>query len=82
MATSTQIQTWISEVEAQRQKVALGQAFVDIWRDGRRVTVEVTGLADLEKYLQTLRSELVEAQIAEGVTPTRRRRPITYAYRN
>ena len=39
MATSAQILTWISEVEAQRQKVALGQAFVDIWRDGRRVTV-------------------------------------------
>jgi len=82
MATSSQITTWISEVEAQRQKVALGQAFVDIWRDGRRVTVEVTGLPDLEKYLQTLRSELVEAQIAEGLTPTRRRSAISLAYRN
>lgn len=82
MATSTQIQGWITEIEAQRQKVALGQAFVDVWRDGRRVTVEVTGLADLEKYIQTLRSELVEAQFAEGVTPTRRRRAIGLAYRN
>lgn len=82
MATSTQIQTWISEVEAQRQKVALGQAFVDIWRDGRRVTVQVTGLPDLDNYLQTLRSELVEAQIAEGVTPTRRRRGIGLMYSN
>lgn len=82
MATSTQITTWISEVEAQRQKVALGQAFVDIWRDGRRVRVEVTSLNDLDKYLQTLRSELTEAQIAEGVTPTRRRRAIGLAYRN
>lgn len=82
MATAAQITTWIAQVEEQRQKVALGQAFVDIWRDGRRVTVEVTGLPDLEKYLQTLRSELTEAQIAEGITPTRRRRAIGLAYPN
>lgn len=82
MATSTQIQTWISEVEGQRQKVALGQAYVDIMRDGRRVTVQITDLDGLEKYLQTLRSELVEAQVAEGITPTRRRRAIGLAYRN
>ncbi len=82
MATSTEIQGWITEVEAQRQKVALGQAFVDVWRDGRRVTVEITGIKDLNAYLQTLRSELVEAQIAEGITPTRRRRAIGIAYGN
>ncbi len=82
MATAAQITTWISEVEAQRQKVALGQAFVDIWRDGRRVTVQVTNLAGLETYLQTLRSELTQAQIDEGATPTRRRRAIGLAYRN
>jgi len=82
MASSSQIEIWIEGVEAQRQKVALGQAFVDVWRDGRRVTVQVTGVADLEKYLQTLRSELTEAQVAEGVTPTRRRRAIGLAYGN
>ena len=82
MATAAQITTWISEVEAQRQKVALGQAFVDIWRDGRRVTVQVTNLAGLETYLQTLRSELTQAQIDEGATPTRRRRAIGLAYPN
>lgn len=82
MATAAQITTWISEVEAQRQKVALGQAFVEIWRDGRRVTVQVTGLPDLDNYLQTLRSELTEAQIAEGTPPTRRRRAIGLAYPN
>lgn len=82
MATAAQIQTWITEVEAQRQKVALGQAFVDIWRDGRRVRVEVASVEDLNAYLQTLRSELTEAQIAEGATPTRRRRAIGLAYPN
>lgn len=82
MATSTQIQTWIVEVEAQRQKVALGQAFVELWRDGRRVQVQVTNLSGLETYLQTLRSELTQAQIDEGATPTRRRRGISIAYRN
>lgn len=82
MATAAQITTWISEVEAQRQKVALGQAYVEVWRDGRRITVEITDLAGLEKYLSVLRSELVEAQVTEGITPTRRRRPIGLAWRN
>jgi hypothetical protein len=82
MATAAQITTWISEVEAQRQKVALGQAFIELWRDGRRVRVEVTGIKDLDQYLQTLRSELTEAQLAEGITPTRRRRAIGLAFRN
>lgn len=82
MASSTQISTWIAEVEAQRQKVALGQAFVELWRDGRRVTVQVTDLAGLETYLATLRSELTEAQVLEGITPMRRRRAIGLAWRN
>lgn len=82
MATAAEIQDWISAVEVQRQKVALGQAFVELWRDGRRVTVQVTNLDGLEKYLQTLRSELTAAQVAEGVAPTRRRRAIGLAYPN
>jgi len=82
MATAAQIQTWIDEVEAQRQKVALGQSYVELWRDGRRVRMEVTNLDGLNRYLSQLRSELVTAQIAEGITPTRRRRPISIAYRN
>ena len=82
MATAAEIQDWISAVEVQRQKVALGQAFVELWRDGRSVTVQVTNLDGLEKYLQTLRSELTAAQVAEGVAPTRRRRAIGLAYRN
>lgn len=82
MATATQIETWITEVEAQRQKVALGQSFIELWRDGRRVRVEVNGLDGLNSYLRTLRSELTEAQVAEGITPTRRRRAISIGYRN
>ncbi len=82
MATASQIETWISEVEAQRQKVALGQSFIELWRDGRRVRVEVNGLDGLNSYLLTLRSELTEAQVAEGITPTRRRRAISIGYRN
>lgn len=82
MATAAQIETWITEVEAQRQKVALGQSFIELWRDGRRVRVEVNGLDGLNSYLRTLRSELTEAQVAEGITPTRRRRAISIGYRN
>ena len=82
MATASQIETWISEVESQRQKVALGQSYVELWRDGRRVRVNIASMADLNKYLDTLRSELFQAQTEEGLTPTRRRRAIGLAYRN
>ncbi len=82
MASAAQITTWISEVESQRHKVAMGQAYVELWRDGRHVTIEITDLNGLERYLTTLRSELTEAQIAEGITPTRRRRAIGLAWRN
>lgn len=82
MASSSQIETWITDAESQRHKVAMGQAYVELWRDGRRVRVEVTDLVGLNTYIATLRSELTEAQVIEGITPTRRRRPIGLAYRN
>ncbi len=82
MASSSQIEAWIAEAESQRHKVALGQAFIELWREGRRVRVEITDIAGLNTYIATLRSEFTEAQISEGITPTRRRRPIGLAYRN
>lgn len=82
MASAAQITTWISEVESQRQKVALGQTFVELWRDGRRVRVEVPNIDALNTYLTQLKSDLVQAQIEEGIQPTRRRRSIGIAYRN
>lgn len=82
MATSTQIQTWIDEAEAKRHEVATGGAVVEFWRDGRRITRKISSIDELNAYIQTLKSELVEAQIAEGITPTRRRRAIGLAWKN
>jgi len=82
MATSTQIQNWITEAESKRHEVATGQAVLELWRDGRRVTMKISSLAELNSYIATLKAELVEAQIAEGVTPTTRRRGIALAWRN
>lgn len=82
MATSTQIQTWISEAESKRHEVALGSAVIEIWRDGRRITRTVTSVKELNAYIAQLKTELTAAQIAEGITPTNRRRPIGLAYRN
>lgn len=82
MASSAQITTWISEVEGQRHKVAMGQTFVELWRDGRKVRVEVPNIDALNAYLTQLKSDLVQAQVDEGVTPTRRRRAVGIAYRN
>lgn len=82
MASAAQIETWITEAEAQRHALATGKGVVEVWRDGRRLTFTTATLADLNTYIATLKSELVEAQIAEGVTPTRRRRGIALAWRN
>jgi len=82
MATAAQITTWIAEAEAQRHAVATGGAVIDIWRDGRRITRKISSLDELNSYIASLKAELVEAQIAEGITPTRRRRGIALAWRN
>lgn len=72
----------ISEAEAQRHSVALGEAVVEVWRDGRRVTRKVSTIAELEAHIRALRAELVTAQTEAGVTPTRRRRAIGLGWRN
>lgn len=82
MATISQIETWIAEAETYRHTVATGGAVMDVWRDGRRMKVRIGTIAELDEYIATLRSELVQAQIDAGVTPTRRRRAIGLAWRN
>jgi hypothetical protein len=82
MATAADIQALIDAAEAQRQSVALGTAVVEIQRDGKRMKMQVPTIAELNRYLDGLRADLVAAQIAEGITPTvRRRRPIRLAWR-
>lgn len=82
MATSQQIETWIAEAEAKRHEVATGGAVIEFMRDGRRMTRKISSIEELNSYIATLKSELVEAQIAEGITPTRRRRAIGIAWSN
>lgn len=82
MASAAQITTWITEAEAKRHEVATGGAVVEMWRDGRRITRKISSIDELNIYIATLKSELIEAQIAEGITPTRRRRAIGLAWSN
>lgn len=72
----------IAEAELQRHSVGLGEAVVEVWRDGRRVIRKISTMAELERYIALLRSELTTAQTEAGETPTRRRRAISLAYRN
>lgn len=81
MATATQIETWISEAEAARHKLMSGEDVVDVWKDGRRMRFQKASLSELTEYLAVLRSELVQAQIDEGLTVTRRRRAIGLAWK-
>lgn len=72
----------IREAKGQRHAAALGSAVIDVWRDGRRVRRQVASLEELNNYIRILESDLTQAQIDEGITPTRRRHAMTVAYRN
>lgn len=70
----------VAEAEAQRHLVALGQAIVDVWRDGRRVTRKVSSLAELDAYIAGLRRDLEKATATAAGRPARR--AIGLAWRN
>lgn len=76
------LETEIAEAEAQRALVAQGRAVVDVWRDGRRVRYQVPTLAQLEEHIRSLKSELYEAQLEAGQSPTPRRRAIGLGWAN
>lgn len=81
MATIEEIQTAITAAKAQRANVALGTAVVEFWRDGRRLTMKVASMSELNAYIAQLERDLVAAQIEAGQTPTRTRRAIGIVYR-
>lgn len=72
----------ITEAETARHNLATGARVAEVMRDGRKVVYGPADMAALEDYIRALRSELVAAQTDAGVTPTRRRRAISLAYRN
>lgn len=80
MATVEQLETWIAEAEARRHEVAMGEAVIDVWRDGRRVRRTFTKVEKLDAYIFSLRRELSEAQAA--ASGLARRRPINLGWRS
>lgn len=62
MATLDQLNTWLSEAEAARHSLAMGEAVVEVWRDGRRVTYSRANLAALTSYIDRLNAEIEQAQ--------------------
>ncbi len=72
----------IRELKAQRIKVASGNAVIDVWREGRRIRKHVSTIDELNSLIRLLEGELVSAQVAAGVTPTTRRRPIALVWNN
>lgn len=76
----TELERMISEAKAQRHAAALGNAVVDVWRDGRRIRKQVATIEELNAYIRVLEIELAEAtRVAEGKP---KRRAIGIAWRN
>lgn len=64
----------IMELKEQRQNVALGNAVIDVWRDGRRVRKHISTMAELNELMWILQADLAAAQLTAGIaveTPRR-----------
>lgn len=72
----------IAEAKSQRALVAIGQAVIDVWRDGRRIRKMIPTLSDLEAHIRQLEGELYTAQLASGVVVNPRRGAIDLAWGN
>lgn len=67
MASLAQLQTWLTEAEAARHSLALGEQVAEVWKDGRRVTYTQARLPDLDAYIKTLQRDIQQATaLAEG----------------
>lgn len=71
MASLAQLQTWLSEAEAARHALAMGQTTVEIGRDGRKVVYSKASLSDLESYIKWLNAEIEKAENADAGRPRR-----------
>lgn len=62
MATLVQLQTWLSEAEEARHKLAIGKRAVTI-RDqtGRNITYTDTTIAQLDAYIALLQGQIAAA---------------------
>lgn len=80
MATISELETMIAEAKAHRHQIALGNAVIEVWRDGRRVRKHIANSAELENYIRSLERELENLTAANAGRP--KRRPIALAWRN
>jgi hypothetical protein len=58
MATLAEYQTWLTEAEQARHKIATGNALVEVWRDGRRVIFSKANMKDLDSYIADLEGKI------------------------
>ena len=72
MATLDQLQTWLGEAESARHALAMGEALVEVWRDGRRVTYSKASLNDLQSYIDWLNAEIARVTAQASGKPRRR----------
>lgn len=78
MATLTQLQTWLSEAEAARHTLAMGETVAEIMRDGRKVTYSRANLSDLNNYIAWLEAEIERKTNDAAGNPRRSAIGVTY----
>lgn len=78
--SSTEILAELTGFRAARAALIKGERVEDVWRDGRRMRFAGLSLADMNKAIAALESELEAALASEAGRP--RRRPIGLAWKN
>lgn len=76
MADLTTLRTWLSEAEAARHALALGQSVVEVVRDGRRMRFNEQDGAHLDTYIADLVAQIAQLEDAANGTSLTRRRAI------
>lgn len=71
MATLAQLQTWLSEAESARDKVATGKGFVSLQKDGRSIRYTAQNIADLNAYIDRLERQIEVATAKAAGRPGR-----------
>lgn len=82
MADLFQLTEWLQQAEDARHELAMGQAVVEIWRDGRRLTFNKANSSDLNDYVAFLKAEIVRLEDEKNGTQRRSRRAIGIRYSN
>jgi gpW. len=82
MADLLQLRVWLTEAEAARHALAMGQAVAEVWRDGRRMTFTKADVTRLSDYIEELERKIAKAEDAVNGTTLTRRRAIALRYQN